>query len=135
MCSLYFCTFVKADADPLPPSAIDDLAPTVQVAIEEIERQTGWKSMLIIGGLEPRGGDNYQPFVSLPIASFPSPPLNAHRYTTGRSSVTGLEFQEAHPEVAHVRMLFNEWLRTVYSRYFIALIDPSLTFVLYSLRQ
>jgi hypothetical protein len=37
-------------------STIDHLAPTVQMAIEEIERQTGWKAMVIIGGLEPKVG-------------------------------------------------------------------------------
>jgi hypothetical protein len=46
----------RVDTNPVSSSAIDDLAPTVQVAIEEIERQTGWKSMVILGGLEPRGG-------------------------------------------------------------------------------
>ena len=37
-------------------SSIDNLALTVQVAIEEIERQTGWKAMVILGGLEPGAG-------------------------------------------------------------------------------
>jgi len=37
-------------------SAIDDLAPTVQLAVEEIERKTGWKAMVLLGGLEPRAG-------------------------------------------------------------------------------
>ena len=46
----------KANTNPVSSSGIDDLARTVQVAIEEIERQTGWKSMVILGGLEPRGG-------------------------------------------------------------------------------
>ena len=44
------------NADPTPYSTIDDLAPTVQMTIEEIERQTGWKAMVILGGLEPQVG-------------------------------------------------------------------------------
>jgi len=43
-------------ANPEPHSSIDSLASTVQLAIEEIERQTGWKAMVILGGLEPRVG-------------------------------------------------------------------------------
>ena len=37
-------------------SSIDNLTLTVQLAVEEIERQTGWKAMIILGGLEPRVG-------------------------------------------------------------------------------
>lgn len=37
-------------------SSIDGLVSTVQLAIEEIERQTGWKAMVILGGLDPRKG-------------------------------------------------------------------------------
>ena len=37
-------------------SAIDDIAPTVQQALEEIERQTGWKAVVILGGLDPKVG-------------------------------------------------------------------------------
>ena len=28
----------------------------MQLAIEEIERQTGWKAMVFLGGLEPKAG-------------------------------------------------------------------------------
>jgi hypothetical protein len=40
------------------------------------------------------------------------------RYVTGSSRETRQPFQEAHPEVTHVRTLFHEWLRTVYSTSF-----------------
>jgi hypothetical protein len=48
---------LRTIADLAPYSAVDDLASTVQRAIEEIERQTGWKAMVILGGLEPRVGN------------------------------------------------------------------------------
>jgi hypothetical protein len=40
------------------------------------------------------------------------------RYVTGKSIDTGQAFHEAHPEVAGVRTVFHEWLRTAYSRLF-----------------
>ena len=52
------CIFLSSmSIDPvIPYSAIDGLASTVQQAIKEIERQTGWKAMVILSGLEPRAG-------------------------------------------------------------------------------
>lgn len=47
---------LRTDTDPVFHSTIDSLAVTVQTAMEEIERQTGWKAMVILGGLEPRTG-------------------------------------------------------------------------------
>lgn len=38
-------------------SRIDNLPSTVQTAIEEIERQTGFKAMVFLGGLVPRMGN------------------------------------------------------------------------------
>ena len=46
----------RTDTDPLSRSSIDGLAATVQTAIEEIEQQTGWKAMVLLGGLEPGVG-------------------------------------------------------------------------------
>jgi hypothetical protein len=40
------------------------------------------------------------------------------RYVTGKSIDTGQAFHEAHPEVAGVRTVFHEWLRTAYGRLF-----------------
>ena len=61
------------------------------------------------------------------------PPSPQHlflvRYTTGKSPA-GLKFHEAHPEVAHVRTIFHEWLRTVYSRFFHRLCRPFADLVL-----
>lgn len=37
-------------------SSIDSLVLTIQTAIEEIERQTGFKAMVFLGGLEPKSG-------------------------------------------------------------------------------
>ena len=47
-----------------------------------------------------------------------------HRYETGKSRDTGQSFRETHPEVATVRTMFHEWLRTVYSTYFHSLWRP-----------
>ncbi|KAF9780503.1 hypothetical protein BJ322DRAFT_1112500 [Thelephora terrestris] len=78
--------------------SIDNLATTVQTAIEEIERQTGWKAMVILGGLKPGAGG-----------------ITSHLYETGKSRNTEQLFREAHPEVVTVCTMFHEWLRTVYS--------------------
>ena len=75
----------------------------------------------------PRGGQFPVICKSPDCLHSPHCPYFYNRYTTGKSSVTGLEFHEAHPEVAHVRTMFNEWLRTVYSRCSATVDDPSLT--------
>jgi hypothetical protein len=53
---VFYISLSRTGTDSPSCSAIDDLALTVQVAIEEIERQTGWKAMVILGGLEPKLG-------------------------------------------------------------------------------
>ena len=55
--SVFWIFSLRTSANPGYYSSIDELALTVQVAIEEIERQTGWKAMVILGGLEPRVGN------------------------------------------------------------------------------
>lgn len=52
----FFSHRLKPHADVAHCSAIDDLPTTVQLALEEIERQTGWKAIVILGGLEPKQG-------------------------------------------------------------------------------
>ncbi|KAF9777600.1 hypothetical protein BJ322DRAFT_1114895 [Thelephora terrestris] len=80
-------------------SIMNVLPSTLQVALEEVERTTGMKAILLVGGPIPAHDGK----------------IGTHLYVTGRSRTANLPFSKAWEGYQTLHDNFVHWLRTTYS--------------------
>jgi hypothetical protein len=88
-----------------------------QRALEEIEKATGFKAILLVGGLTPASNGTISTHLYVPFP-FPSPHEDSrtNSYTSGQAAATGLSFAESWSGCSELRQTFGEWLQMVYSK-------------------
>ena len=95
---------------------IDELPRMCQRAIEEIEKATGFKAILLVGGLTPanNGAISTHMYVFSHFLSTHNSRCCSH--TSGQAIMTGLTFAEAWGGCSDLRTAFGEWLQIAFSK-------------------
>ncbi|KAF9792304.1 hypothetical protein BJ322DRAFT_1102818 [Thelephora terrestris] len=78
---------------------IDELPRVSRCAIEEIEKATGFKAILLVGGLTPANNGA----------------ISTHIHTSGHAVTTNLSFVESWGGCSELRTAFGEWLQMAYT--------------------
>ena len=87
-----------------------------QRALEEIERQTGFKSVLLVGGLTPADNGDVSTHVYDSSSHFPPAYSRDCRYTSGATATTRLSFTESWKGFAECHDAFIEWVQICYCK-------------------
>jgi len=98
--------------------SIDALPATMDKALEQVERSTGMKAIILIGGPTPVAtGDMTTHMYVLHFLILIDQRSQPPSYESGRSRATGLRFSEGWEGFENFHDEFVNWLRSVYCKW------------------